>query len=198
MTDKDKRLKSIRDRVLNLKESPLYEYRVANHYFPVIGEGNHDAKIVFIGEAPGKNEAETARPFCGAAGKVLDKLLATVGIDRKDVYVSNIVKDRPPDNRDPTPSEIELYSPFLIEQLEIIQPKVIATLGRFSMKFILEQLNVPEQTQSISILHGRLLSGKLSFGDVKVLALYHPAVALYNGNTYNTLEKDFQALKQFI
>lgn len=198
MTDKDKRLKSIKDRILNLKESPLYEYRIANHYFPVIGEGNHDAKIVFIGEAPGKNEAETARPFCGAAGKVLDKLLATVGIDRKEVYVTNIVKDRPPDNRDPTPDEIELYSPFLIKQLEILKPQIIATLGRFSMKFILEQLDVPEKTQTISILHGKLLTGKLSFGEVKVLALYHPAVALYNGNTYDILEKDFQVLKQFI
>jgi DNA polymerase len=155
-------------------------------------------KIVFIGEAPGKNEALTGKPFCGAAGKVLDKLLATVGIERKNVYVTNIVKDRPPENRDPTPSEIALYSPFLIEQLEILKPQIIVTLGRFSMKFMLEQLDVPEKTETISALHGKLLTGKLAYGDVKVLALYHPAVALYNGNTYKTLEKDFQALKQFI
>ena len=106
--EKHERLKKIRDEILNLTASPLYPYRTKNNYLPVIGEGNHDAKIMFIGEAPGKNEAETGRPFCGAAGKVLDELLRDIGIARADVYVTNIVKDRPPENRDPLPEEIEI------------------------------------------------------------------------------------------
>jgi uracil-DNA glycosylase family 4 len=139
MDFKTEKLKEIKDEILNLKESSLYAYRTENHYFPVIGEGNHDAHIVFIGEAPGENEAKTARPFCGASGRILDELLASIDLDRKSVYVTNIVKDRPPGNRDPLPSEIALYGPFLMRQIEIIQPKVIATLGRFSMQWVLEQ-----------------------------------------------------------
>src|SRR3989338_5497296 len=97
-------LRKVKDEVINLKESPLYEERVKNNVFPVIGEGSHSAKIMFIGEAPGKNEAKTGKPFCGASGRVLDELLAHVGIPRSEVYVTNIVKDRPPMNRDPLPS----------------------------------------------------------------------------------------------
>ena len=100
MSDIDGALKKIKDEIINLTSSPLYAYRVANKYFPVIGEGSHLAKIMFVGEAPGETEAKTGRPFCGRAGKILDELLASIGIDRKDVYVTNIVKDRPPSNRD--------------------------------------------------------------------------------------------------
>ena len=196
--DKTEKLKKIRDRVWNLKESHLYEYRRKNKYYPVLGEGNHDAHIMFIGEAPGRNEAETGRPFCGAAGRILDELLVSIGLDRKQVYVTNIVKDRPPENRDPLPEEIRLYSPFLEEQIEIIKPKVIATLGRFSMKFILEKFNLPEQTETISKLHGRLLSAKATFGEVKIIPLYHPAVAIYSAKSKDTLKKDFEVLKEFI
>ncbi|MEK6951414.1 MAG: uracil-DNA glycosylase, partial [Nanoarchaeota archaeon] len=102
-------LKQIRDEVLNLKKSPLYKYRVQNKFFPVIGEGNHRAEIMLIGEAPGRNEAQTGRPFCGAAGKILNELLSSAGIPRSDVYITNIVKDRPPMNRDPLPEEIKIY-----------------------------------------------------------------------------------------
>ena len=108
LAERTAKLKQIRDEIMALKDSPLYEYRVSNKYFPVIGEGSHEAKIMFIGEAPGKNEALTAKPFCGASGKILDQLLESVGIHRPDVYVTNIVKDRPPENRDPTFSEIAL------------------------------------------------------------------------------------------
>lgn len=132
-------LKKIKDEILDLKESPLYAYRVENKYFPVIGEGNHSAEIMFIGEAPGENEAKTGRPFCGRAGKVLDALLQEISIERKDVYVTNIVKDRPPGNRDPLPEEISIYAPFLNRQIEIIKPKVVATLGRFSMVYIMNR-----------------------------------------------------------
>lgn len=94
---------TIRDEIIALTTSPLYEYRTSNKYFPVIGEGSHDAKIMFVGEAPGKTEAQTARPFCGAAGKFLDVMLGSIGLRREDVYITNLVKDRPPENRDPTP-----------------------------------------------------------------------------------------------
>src|SRR3989337_2153314 len=135
MSERDEALKKIKDEVVNLVASPLYAERVRNKYFPVIGEGNHLAEIMFIGEAPGENEAKSGRPFCGRAGKVLDTLLQSIGIDRKDVYVTNIVKDRPPENRDPLPDEIELYAPFLDRQIAAIKPAGIATLGRFSMQY---------------------------------------------------------------
>ena len=135
-------LRQIKDEVVNLKESPLYHDRVRNKVFPVIGEGSHYAKTMFIGEAPGKTEAETGRPFAGAAGKLLDSLLASVAIDRKDVYITNVVKDRPPMNRDPEPGEIALYAPFLDRQIEIIKPEVVVLLGRHSMKYIMEKFGL--------------------------------------------------------
>ncbi|MEK7121392.1 MAG: uracil-DNA glycosylase [Patescibacteria group bacterium] len=157
--DRTELLRQIKDEVLNLKESPLYQERVKNGVFPVIGEGNHHAKIMFIGEAPGRNEAKTGRPFCGAAGKILDELLASVGIDRKDIYITNIVKDRPPFNRDPLPKEIEIYGPFLDRQIEIIRPEVIATLGRFSMDYIMKKFGFADYytgLTSIGSVHGKI------------------------------------------
>ena len=198
MKSKTDRLREIRDEVLELELSPLYEYRKANNYFPVLGEGSHDAMIIFIGEAPGKNEAETGKPFCGASGRILDELLASVDIKRSQVYVTNIVKDRPPNNRDPKPDEIALYSPFLIRQINVIQPKVIATLGRFSMMFIMEQFELGDELRPISKMHGMIFDAKTDFGDVKILPLYHPAVSVYNPNTKKDLLADFQTLKNLV
>jgi DNA polymerase len=191
MTKTDE-LQKIEKEILKLKKSPLYEYRTSNKYFPVIGEGSHDAHIMFIGEAPGKKEAETAKPFCGASGRVLDKLLASVGISRADVYVTNIVKDRPPENRDPSPDEILLYAPFLDRQIDILQPKVIATLGRFSMVYILKRFGIA--ADPISKAHGTVYTAKAPYGEVKIIPLYHPAAALYNGSMMTTLEEDFKQL----
>ncbi|MCY3978632.1 MAG: uracil-DNA glycosylase [Chloroflexi bacterium] len=196
-TDRSDQLRAIRDAIVNLKSSPLYEYRVSNRYFPVIGQGDHYADIMFIGEAPGKNEAETGRPFCGASGRVLDELLKSIDLKREDVYVTNILKDRPPNNRDPLKNEIELYTPFLEQQIEIIQPKVIATLGRFSMEFILRHFGAYQSNQKISQLHGTVVKVRTSYGRVSVVPLFHPAAALYNASQRETLEKDFQVLKQF-
>lgn len=187
-------LKQIRDEVWHLTTSPLYAFRKKNHYYPVLGEGSHTAKIIFIGEAPGKNEAEKGRPFCGAAGAVLDELLASVSLNRQDVYVTNIVKDRPPENRDPLPLEIAAYGPFLDRQIDIIKPQIIATLGRFSMTYILKKFAVPQQTETISRLHGQLLSAQASYGHIHILPLYHPAVALYNVQTKETLKEDFKKI----
>jgi len=188
-------LKKIRDEVLVLKNSPLYKYRIDNGYFPVIGEGNHDAKIMFIGESPGRNEAKTGRPFCGAAGKILDDLLSGVGIDRRDVYVTNIVKDRPQENRDPLPSEIEIYGPFLDRQIEIIRPQVIATLGRYSYGYIMKKFDLDLEIEPISKAHGKSYNAEAGYGNIKIVALYHPAVAIYNRSTLDTLKNDFEILK---
>lgn len=198
MNEKTEQLRQIRDEILQLDQSPLYQFRVDHGYFPVIGQGNHNADIMFIGEAPGENEAKTGRPFCGASGRVLDELLDGIGLKREDVYVTNVVKDRPPNNRDPRKDEIELYSPFLVRQINIIQPAVIATLGRFSMEFILSLYDMPEKTEKISKLRGQVLRGQAGFGEVHIVPLYHPAVALYRADQRKTLEADFEVLKQFM
>lgn len=191
-------LKQIADEVRNLEASPLFMYREAQHYLPVIGEGNVDAQIMFIGEAPGEQEAKRGRPFVGASGRFLDELLQSIQMQRADVYITNIVKDRPPENRDPTQAEIRLYAPFLLRQIDLIQPRVIVTLGRFAMDFILEQFEMAERGQKISALHGQLLQAQAPYGPLVVVPLYHPAVALYTTERRQTLLDDFQVLKPFI
>jgi len=193
MSDKKSKMKAIRDELFEFTESPLYEDRVKNKSFPVIGEGSHDAKVIFIGEAPGKNEAKKGKPFCGASGKVLDQLLDHIKLDREDVYITNIVKDRPTNNRDPKPEEIELYAPFLDKQIEIIQPKIIATLGRFSMEYVIKKFGLEEKLEPISKLHGKKI--KIPDTDMIIIPLYHPAVAVYNRNMLDDLKKDFEILK---
>lgn len=198
MADKHVALRQIKDEVLDLGGA-LADYRRANKYFPVIGEGNHDASIMFAGEAPGENEAKTGRPFCGRAGKVLDELLDAVGISREEVYITNIVKDRPPGNRDPLPEEISLYAPFLDRQIEIIQPKVLATLGRFSMVYIMNRYGLEWEVGPISALHGKVFDASMPWGkSVKYIPLYHPAAAIYNQSLKTTLLEDFQTLKTLL
>lgn len=194
--DRTEQMRQIKDEVVGLTASPLFAYRVENKYFPVIGEGSHEAKIIFVGEAPGRNEAKTGRPFCGAAGKILDELLGSVGIKREEIYITNIVKDRPPENRDPLPEEIEIYGPFLDRQIEIIQPKVIATLGRYSMVYILEKFGLHDQG-TISQLHGKSFEAKASYGPITIIPLYHPAAAIYNQALKTTLLEDFKVLEKF-
>jgi uracil-DNA glycosylase family 4 len=196
MNNRDKLLREIKDEVLALKGSPLYEERIKNKVFPVIGEGSHEAKIMFIGEAPGKNEALTGRPFAGAAGKIFDGLLASVGINRPDVYVTNIVKDRPPFNRDPLPEEISVYGPFLDRQIDIIQPQLIATLGRFSMEYVIRKFGLEAELKPISQLHGSKLIAQASYGPITIIPLYHPAASIYNQSLKQTLLEDFKILKQ--
>ncbi len=195
MVEKSVELKEIKEEVLSLSSSPLYAYRKENNYFPVIGEGNHDAEIMFIGEAPGENEAKTGRPFCGRAGKLLDELLHSVGIERGEVYITNIVKDRPPKNRDPLPDEISLYAPFLDGQIKIIKPKVIATLGRFSMQYVMSRYGLDLQLDSISKIHGKVFETEIEGEKVKIVPLYHPAAAIYNQHLLDTLKEDFKTLQ---
>lgn len=197
MADRENEIEAIEAQVRDLEASPLYGYRQENDYQPVIGEGSLHARVMFVGEAPGKQEAKTGRPFVGAAGKTLDKLLDSIGVEREDVYITNIVKDRPPDNRDPHREEIELYAPFLRRQIEIIQPKVIATLGRFAMDFMLDEFDLPEQGKRIGELHGVVLSAQAFYGEIAILPLYHPAAALYNDQLRDVIQEDFHVLKQF-
>lgn len=155
----------------------------------VMGGGNPDADIVFIGEAPGKKEDETGQPFVGAAGKFLDTMLAEAGMVRSDVYITNIVKYRPPNNRDPLPEEKAAFLPYLLRQLEIIDPKAIITLGRHSMEYFLPEAK-------ISHVHGHAIRKKVVYHDKTehewlIIPLYHPAAALYNGGMRQTLIDDF-------
>lgn len=195
--ERDLLLKQIKNAVLDLKSSPLYAERIKNGVFPVIGEGSHFAKIMFVGEAPGRNEAKSGRPFFGAAGKILNELLESVGVKRGDVYITNIVKDRPPQNRDPLPEEIESYGPFLDRQIEIIQPKVIATLGRYSMIYIMQKFGLSGQLEPISRAHGKWYEAQSSYGMVTIIPLYHPAAAIYNQMLKDTLRKDFKIIIKY-
>lgn len=149
----------------------------------VFADGNADADIVFIGEAPGKNEDEQGKPFVGAAGKFLNEMLEMINLKRADIYITNIVKYRPPNNRDPLPNEKEEWLPYLQEQLDIIQPKLIVTLGRHSMDVLLPGLK-------ISQVHGK----PKRYKDHVYLPLFHPAAALYNGGMRQTLIDDFAGI----
>lgn len=189
-------LGTIKNKILNNKKLPLYGFRRENNYLPVAGEGSSRAKIMFVGEAPGRSEAKSGRPFCGAAGKILDELFAQVGVKRADVFITNIVKDRPPENRDPLPEEIKAYAPYLDRQIEIIKPKIIAGLGRFSAKYLLQKFGLAkEAAEPISRLHGKVFAIRAPYGKARIVALYHPAVAVYNRKQITTLKKDFRVLK---
>ena len=153
----------------------------------VFADGSAQAEIVFIGEAPGKNEDEQGKPFVGAAGKFLNEMLEMIGLKREDIYITNIVKYRPPNNRDPLPAEKEEWLPYLQEQIDIIQPKLIVTLGRHSMDVLLPGLK-------ISQVHGQPKRYK---GHV-YLPLFHPAAALYNGGMRQTLIDDFALIPQIL
>jgi uracil-DNA glycosylase family 4 len=194
---KEEQLQQIAEEVRNLTESPLYKYRKTQGYSPVIGEGDLDAHIMMVGEAPGKREAQTGRPFVGAAGQILDSLLESIGLSRDQVYITNVVKDRPPENRDPTAEEIKLYAPFLTRQIDIIQPRVVATLGRFAMDYMLEHFGLPQQGRKISVLHGKILGAESSYGHLSIVPLYHPAAGFYNQDLKKAISKDFQVLERF-
>jgi DNA polymerase len=153
----------------------------------VFGDGNPHADIVFIGEAPGKNEDIQGKPFVGAAGKFLNEMLDMIGLKREDIYITNIVKYRPPNNRDPLPEEKAAFLPYLQEQLDVIKPKLIVTLGRHSMDVLLPGLK-------ISQAHGQ---PKRYRGKV-YLPLFHPAAALYNGSMRQTLVDDFARIPDII
>lgn len=158
----------------------------------VPGEGNPDADILFIGEAPGKKEDEQGVPFVGASGKFLAEMLATINLKREDIYITNIVKYRPPNNRDPLPAEVLACEEWLHGQINIIRPKVIVTLGRHAMEHFIPG-------QKISEIHGQAFARTLpDIGEQVFFVLYHPAAALYNGSLRQTLITDFKKIPDII
>jgi uracil-DNA glycosylase len=157
----------------------------------VMGDGNVDADIVFIGEAPGKKEDEQGIPFIGASGKFLNVMLESAGMVRSDVYITNIVKYRPPNNRDPSATEKKAFGPYLLRQLQIIQPKVVITLGRHSMEYFLPDVKIGDVH---GIPHPVVVDGV----ELLIIPLYHPAAALYNGSLRQTLIDDFARVPALI
>lgn len=155
---------------------------------PVLGEGSPTARVMFIGEAPGQKEDELKRPFVGAAGKFLDQLLSSIGYDRSSVYISNVVKYRPPENREPTQEEKDQCMPWLMLEIAIIKPRVIVPLGRHSLGHFFPQ-------KTITDAHGKAFD---LTPDLTIFPIYHPAAALHNGNLRSSLETDFRSLGSYL
>jgi len=172
------------------KKSPLYKEGT----FPVFGRGSLNAEIMLVGEAPGYNESITGKPFCGAAGKILDELLEYAALKREDIFITNIVKLRPPNNRNPTMDEINQFSHFLDKQMEIINPKIICCLGNFSTGYVMKKFNLKDKIQGISKIHGQVFNVSTLLGILKIVPLYHPAVVTYDANMRDVLKEDFKKL----
>lgn len=179
--DKQRQLDTLQQKILDADVCPGLRAQATQL---VMGGGNPDADIVFIGEAPGKNEDEQGLPFVGAAGKFLNEMLAVADMSRDDIYITNIVKYRPPGNRDPLPEEKKAFWPYLLKQIEIIQPQIVVTLGRHSMEYFLPG-------QLISKIHGEPQRIRFDDNTLVIVPLYHPAAALYNGSLRQTLIDDF-------
>lgn len=183
MTKKEK-LQKLKSEIKNNESLPLRE--TANNL--VFGSGNPDTEILFIGEAPGYWEDQKGEPFVGAAGKLLDKNLSSIKLDRKDVFITNVVMYRPQSNRDPLPTELEAFDEYIAKMIEIIKPKLIVTLGRFSMAKFLQDVK-------ISVVHGKLYRRSLPAGSqVFVIPMFHPAAALRNGQVMKQFQDDFSRL----
>ncbi len=188
--NRDEELKKIKEEVIACKKCSLFKSRK----FPVIGQGNHQARIMFVGEAPGRRENETGRPFIGKAGDILNELLQSVNLKREDIYIANILKCRPPENRDPNENEIIACSPYLERQIEIIKPKIVCSLGRYAMNFLMKEFGLEKELGPISRIHGHIFKTKRG---LFLIPFYHPAVAVYNANMKNSLIEDFKILKRF-
>lgn len=182
MESKKEALKNLEQEISADKSLPLFGQ--ANLVF---GEGSVDAEVMFIGEAPGFHEDKLQRPFVGQAGKLLDKLFLEIKWPRESVYITNIVKRRPPENRDPLPEEIEAYKPYLARQIEIINPKIIATLGRFAMNYFLPEAKISRDHGIAQKIDGRV-----------IVPLYHPAAALRATQVFKDLEADFKKLPELL
>lgn len=186
---KKQAMEKIIDEVKNCKKCELWK----NRNKPVIGDGDLNTEIMFIGEAPGYNEDKQGIPFVGRAGKILDELLDSIGLRRQDIYIANILKCRPPKNRNPLKTEIDACTGYLNRQIELIKPKIIIPLGNFACSFIFEKYGL--EYNQISNVHGKIFKLNTSFGELKIIPMYHPAVATYNPNKKTVLLQDFSPLK---
>jgi len=185
--EKQQKLEEIAKQVVVCQRCNLYK----NATNPVPGEGNPNAKIIFAGEGPGFWEDKKGRPFVGQAGKLLDQLLQLIKLPRKDVFIGNVIKHRAPNNRDPLPEEIKACEPFLNEQIKIIDPEIIVTLGRFSMgKFL--------PNEFISKIHGQARFVDFAGKKRIIIPMYHPAAALRSSIIMEEIKKDFQKIEQFL
>ncbi len=166
----------------------------------VFGKGNPDAEIIFVGEAAGRQEDEQGFPFVGAAGKNLDKLLKNVGLSLEEVYITNILKYRPPENRNPNSEEIRAHTPYLLKQISIIKPKVVCSLGNYATKFFLSEGNVDlmDKQPGITSVHGKIKFVKIQDVEFKLIPLFHPAAIIYNRNLTSLWERDMEIVKEEI
>jgi len=193
LKQKQAKLEAIADRIKN-REVEIELAKICLN--PVPGEGNADAQLMFVGEAPGAQEDKQGRPFVGASGKFLGEMLESIGLKREDVYITNIVKFRPPENRDPNKQEIESCMPILFEQIEAIRPRLVIFLGRHSMNVFFPKLKISEA-------HGERIEGEVVLEDgsnfkQNFLPLYHPAAALYNGSMRKVLLEDFAKIPKIL
>lgn len=189
---KEELMRKLEERIRKCRKCPLGNLRTN----AVPGAGSYDAKVMFVGEAPGYWEDQKGLPFVGKAGKVLNELLAGIGLSRDDVYITNIVKCRPPNNRDPTEEEIRACAPYLDMQIDVIRPKVIVPLGRHSMKYLLEKFGF--RAEPISKIHGKTFEARTLFGKIVIMPTYHPAAALYKPPIREELRKDFAKLAKLL
>jgi len=184
-------ISKLRSQIANCIRCPLHKTRTNT----VPGEGNVDARIMFIGEAPGRNEDLKGMPFVGRAGDVFNQLLDSVGLTRSDIYLCNILKCRPPGNRNPLASEIKACVGSLDIQIKYINPEVIGTLGNFATAYIFEKFNIPPT--KISAVAGTVIDVETSYGPKKIIPVFHPAVATYNVHKIDQLLSHFQAFKPY-
>lgn len=185
--EKQKELDKIAQEIADTKGGPF-----GPGLNPVPGEGDPDANIIFIGEGPGFNEDKQGRPFVGVSGQLLRRTMAENGFNEKNVFITNIVKFRPPENRDPLPEEIEFFRPFLDHQIKIIEPKIIVTLGRFSMYKFFGEGN------GISRIHGQPKNMTWDGLSVTIFPMFHPAAGLRDGNVLRQFKEDFVKLKNLL
>ncbi len=192
LDEKQKKIAKLRQQIAECQRCDLHVTRTNT----VPGEGDVNADIMFIGEAPGKNEDLQGKPFVGRAGDIFDKLLESISLTRDQIYLCNILKCRPPNNRNPLSSEINFCVGSLDLQIKIVEPKVIATLGNFATTYIFEKFNIPPA--KISAVAGKVLDINAKFNVRKIVPVFHPAVATYNVHKLDLLVSHFQVLKQFI
>lgn len=179
--NKEVLLKKLEEEMRNDKSLPLQESNL------VFGEGNFNSPVLFIGEAPGLTENIQKRPFVGRGGQLLNKMIQSIGWKREDVYITNIVKRRPPDNRDPLPKEIAVYQPYLKKQIEIINPKAIIPLGRFSMNYFLPNAKISRDQGKV-----------FRMGNLLIVPIYHPAAALRSTQVMNEFKESFKKLSKIV
>ena len=185
----DEILKKLEQEIKNCRKCALWKTR--NN--PVVGEGSTNPRILFIGEAPGYWEDTKGRPFVGKAGNVLDELLASISLRREDIYIANILKCRPLNNRNPLQSEIVTCTPYLDKQIEVLNPKIIATLGNFASSYIFEKNKL--KSERVGKIHGNIFQVSNLRGITKIIPLYHPAAATYNPEMKKIMMEDFKSIR---